>query len=169
MPVSIWQPASTITLPHSINHSQATQPLHEFVGCSTPMSALAAPMAKTHESMLYILYFLDFFPRVLLLSVRARTRVQFEGRVNIARQWTQSRVLARVHSATTQGPCCCQQLALLSQLTSLLGHPLPPIQALQYTRPFCDMVWVSRFRLLLLSIGQMLFMDSSIASHARGV
>ena len=29
---------------------------------------------------MYIPYFLDFFPRVLLISVAARMRVQFEGR-----------------------------------------------------------------------------------------
>ena len=34
---------------------------------------------------------------------------QNEGRVNITRQRMQSRVLARVLSATTRGPCCCQQ------------------------------------------------------------
>ena len=36
----------------------------------------------------------------------------------------------------TQGPRCCQQWAQLSQPRLLLRHQLPPLQALQCTRPF---------------------------------
>ena len=85
----------------------------------------------------YIPYFLDFFPRVLSACMNAGTirgREQNEGGVNIAQQRMQSRVVARVRFATTQGPRCCQQWALLSQPTSLLRRPLPPLQALQCTR-----------------------------------
>ena len=80
-------------------------------------------------------YALDFFPRVLLISVPARTRVQFESGVNITQQRCILGVLACVRSATTPGPCCCQQWVQRSQPRSLLRHQLPPLQALQYTRP----------------------------------
>jgi len=49
-------------------------------------------------SFVQLPYFLDFFPRVLLISVPARTQVQFKGGVNITRQHMPSRVLARVRS-----------------------------------------------------------------------
>ena len=72
---------------------------------------------------------------------------QNEGGVNIAQQRMQSRVLVRVRSATTQGSRCCQQWVLLSQLTSLLRRPLPPLQALQCTRlffvPWCELSFAS--------------------------
>ena len=42
-----WQPASIASLPHPINCSQATLPLHNLVACSTLMLASSAPMAKT--------------------------------------------------------------------------------------------------------------------------
>ena len=42
--------------------------------------------------------FLDFSPQVLLISVPARTRVQFEGGVNITQQCIPSKVLAHVRS-----------------------------------------------------------------------
>ena len=40
----------------------------------------------THSYDTGILYFFDFFPRVLLISVHDRMRVQFEGMVNITLQ-----------------------------------------------------------------------------------
>ena len=97
----------------------------------------------------YIPYFLDFFPRVLLISVPARMRVQFEGGNKTragsisARQRMQSRVLARMRYAMTRGPRCCQQRARLSQPRSLLPRQLPSLQAFQCTRlpsvPPCEL------------------------------
>ena len=73
-----------------------------------------------------------------------RGREQNEGGVNITRQCMQSRVLAHVHSATIQGPCCCQQWAWLSQPRSLLQCQLPSLQALQCTKlssiPWCELL-----------------------------
>ena len=107
-------------------------------------------------SFVQLPYFLDFFPRVLLISVPARMRVQFEGGVHITQQHVPSRVLVRVRSvrhkvlvvASNERSCLSQDLCC--------GVSCHPSKALQYTRPssvpqceyFCTwssthLVWIS--------------------------
>ena len=77
--------------------------------------------------LLQLLYFLNFFPRVNFSACQNAGKIrgweQKEGGVNINWQHMQSWELACMCSATTQGPCCCQQWTWLSQLLGISCHP----------------------------------------------
>ena len=92
--------------------------------------------------------FLDFSPQVLLISVPARTRVQFEGGVNITQQCIPSKVLAHVRSvrrevlvaASNERNClsrdlCCSVSCHPSRLYSTRPSSVPWCEWLLHLEP----------------------------------